>query len=68
MNDITTTANEKFSYQDSCQLALMVWRRFGRDIECATLAWNRLLQNNCTVAQFHKLLFDALTEPEGVYL
>jgi hypothetical protein len=55
-NDITTTKNERFSYEDSCDLAWMVYRRFGRDLYPATTAWNRLLQNNCDITQFQALV------------
>jgi hypothetical protein len=64
MNDITTTKNEKFGYSDSADLAWMVYRRFGRDFDCATVAWNRLMQNNCNVGQFRALVRSSLLNDE----
>jgi hypothetical protein len=55
-NDITTTKGERFTYDDSADLAWMVWRRFGRDLTAATAAWNRLLGNNCDATQFDRLV------------
>jgi hypothetical protein len=52
----TTTNGETFSDDDHADLAFMVYRRFGRDSAAATVAWNRLLQNNCSEAQFLKLV------------
>lgn len=56
MGYIKTTKGETFSHDDSANMAWMVYRRFGRDLVVATAAWNRLLQNNCDVTQFHKLV------------
>jgi len=56
MVDITTTNGERFSLQDSANMAWLVYRRFGRDLIEAAAAWNRLLGNNCDVSQFEKLL------------
>lgn len=63
MTTITTTANETFTEDDNRALAFLVFRRFGRDPDAATVAWRRLLQNNATVAQFKKLLVDARVCP-----
>lgn len=53
---ITTTSGKRFSYADSCMMAFLVYRRFGRDLTAATRAWNRLLQNDCSEAQFAELI------------
>lgn len=54
--DVTSTKGERFSTDDSANLAWLVYRRFGRDLVSATAAWNRLLQNNCSVTDFDKLV------------
>jgi hypothetical protein len=54
--DITTTKGERFSYEDSCDMAWLVYRRFGRDLVSAADAWRRLLGNNCDNTQFHQLV------------
>lgn len=56
--NVTTTARETFTHEDSADLAWLVYRRFGRDAAAATAAWNRLLQNNCDEAQFMRLALD----------
>ena len=58
MNDnlaVTTTNGERFSGQQSAELAYLVWLRFGQDDNAACAAWNRLLQNNCPVSEFRRL-------------
>lgn len=56
--DITTACGEKFEYEDSCDLAFMIYRRFARDMVDAHIAWQRLLQNNCSLSQFEKLVLE----------
>lgn len=53
---IKTVSGETFSSQDSCQLAFLIYRRFGRDMESAHKAWMRLLENNCSFSSFEKLV------------
>jgi hypothetical protein len=53
---ITTTARQKFTEDDHRQLALLVCRRFGWDLEAATAAWRRMLQNSCEEGQFLELV------------
>lgn len=55
-NSITTTARQEFTDNDHRQLALLVCRRFGWDLEGATAAWRRMLQNSCTEEQFLELV------------
>jgi len=55
-NGITTTAGEVFSGEDTELMALLVYKRFGRDQEAATAAWRRLLGNNATTADFLRLV------------
>lgn len=62
MTTITTTSGSLFTYEESRALAQLVFRRFGEDIQAATAAWNRLLQNNCDEGSF-KMLLDN-TAPE----
>jgi len=52
---IVTTAGEEFTIRDSHVLAKLILKRFGNDIGSATLAWRRLLQNNCSEADFKRL-------------
>lgn len=54
--DIKTTYGETFNHNDSADMAYMIYRRFGRNIEAAHSAWRRLLQNNCELSQFEKLV------------
>jgi hypothetical protein len=56
--DITTACGEKFDYEDSCDMAFMIYRRFAREMEDAHIAWKRLLQNNCSLSQFEKLVLE----------
>lgn len=59
MTDVTTTAGETFSYEDHADMALMVYRRFGYDVDAAAAAWRRMLQNNASTGDFMDLLIDA---------
>jgi hypothetical protein len=52
MQDITTTAKEVFTVNMSCQLAMLIHKRFGWDNEAAASAWRRLLQNSCSTEEF----------------
>jgi hypothetical protein len=54
--NVTTTAGETFTAEQSEELAYMVYRRFGRNLSAATSAWRRLLQNNASEGQFEKLV------------
>jgi hypothetical protein len=56
--DITTVCGEKFNYEDSCDMAFMIYRRFGREMEDAHIAWKRLLQNSCEFSQFEKMVLN----------
>ncbi len=53
---ITTTSGERFTDADSQELARLIFRRFGRDLGAATVAWRRLLQNSTTERDFERLL------------
>ena len=53
---ITTTCGERFTREDSAQLAYMIYVRFGRDVAAGAAAWRRMLQNSCTDAQFEELV------------
>lgn len=53
---VTTTAGERFSGEDSAAMALLIWRRWGRDDEAAAVAWRRLMQNSCPDHQFMRLV------------
>lgn len=53
---VRTTAGETFSDAETRQLAQLVFKRFGRDIPAATVAWRRLLQNGTSEHDFAKLV------------
>lgn len=53
---ITTVSGERFSAQDSASLAHLIWRRFGRNDLAACEAWRRLLQNDCPLEDFQRLV------------
>jgi len=57
--NVTTTAEETFTLEDSQDMALMVYRRFGYDLCAATAAWRRMLQNNATRGDYLDLLIGA---------
>jgi hypothetical protein len=59
---VKTTSGEVFTGRDTVQLAQLVYRRFGGDLYSATLAWQRLLENNTTPEQFEKLLQEEETK------
>jgi hypothetical protein len=52
MLTITTTSGSKFSHIESVDMARLVFKRFGCDVEAATAAWRRLLQNSCSTEDF----------------
>jgi len=58
-NYITTTAGETFLHEESCQLAALIFKRFGRDVAIAASAWRRLLRNSCTDEQFWEMVEQA---------
>jgi len=53
---VTTTAGKKFTETDHVALARLVYRRFGNDLGAATRAWQRMLQNSCSEADFNAML------------
>lgn len=42
--------------EDTCALAGMIYRRWGRDLNSAAAAYRRLMQNSCTDDQFAEML------------
>jgi len=54
-HDVTTTAGERFSASDSAKLAFLIYKRFGRDLSTAAVAWRRLLQNSTPESAFRSL-------------
>ncbi len=62
---ITTTSGKTFTYEQSADLAMAIWHRFGEDIDGAVAAWNRMLQNNTSRKDFTGLLVDALSRLPG---
>lgn len=55
-DDVITTAGESFTLGMHRELARLVWLRFGRDDQAATMAWRRMMQNTCKVRDFLALL------------
>ena len=55
---IKTISGATFSEKQSQALAHLIFLRFGRNKFDATLAWRRLLDNNCSVSSFMKLVED----------
>lgn len=56
MSDIKTINGEIFSHEKSCELAYLIYERFGKDLDSAHSAWRRLLQNNCSKNQYNDLI------------
>jgi hypothetical protein len=54
--DIRTTNGKIFTQAQSAEMAKLVFLRFGEDLESATLAWRRMLQNSCSINQFAELV------------
>jgi hypothetical protein len=54
--NITTTAGQTWTFEDSRELARQVFRRFGNDLGAATAAWRRMLQNSATESDFLELI------------
>lgn len=54
----TTISGEPFTYGDTCFMAHLVFKRFGRNYDQATAAWCRMLQNDTSVDVFRKLIAD----------
>lgn len=48
---VTTTNGNHFTYEDSCELAYMVWQRMGQNAEETHRAWCVMMQSNPTVTQ-----------------
>lgn len=55
IDPIVTTSKEIFTSEENQTLARLVLKRFGYDTLSATLAWRRLMQNNCSEQAFMKL-------------
>lgn len=53
---ITTTCGELFTWEEHQEMARLIFRRWGRDVEGALCAWRRLMQNSCTLEGFYDLL------------
>lgn len=59
MSNITTTDGSVFTHEQSADLALMIYHRFGRDMNSAAAAWRRMLQNNCDNSDYIDLVINA---------
>ena len=59
---VTTTSGEKFSGRQSAQLAFLVYKRFGSNVDSALAAYQRLMQSNVDRRSFEKLI--GLDDPD----
>jgi len=59
VRDITTTAGERFTYNESLQLLALMYKRFGKDITATGKAWRRMLQNSATPQDIVDMWLDA---------
>ncbi len=57
-SSVTTTNGERFTYEESCQLAFLIYKRFGRNLAAATHAWQKMLSNNTESHEFMELVCD----------
>lgn len=53
---VRTTNGELFTGDQSCELAYLIYLRFGSDDEAAHIAWKRLLQNNCPFVSYMRMV------------
>lgn len=60
IHEITTTAGERFTVEEHCQLAALLWKRFGWEDEAAAAAWRRMLGNGCSTEDFVAIAREAL--------
>ena len=65
MANVTTTAGETFSHEDHCKMAVLIWRRWGRNMAQAAVAWRRLFQNNCPDFDFERLVDEGIRLETG---
>ena len=59
---VKTANGEWFSYENHCQLAYLIYTRWGCDFPAAASAWRRLFQNGCSDGDFLKMVRDAGSE------
>ena len=64
MTDVVTTKGETFSHIESCRMAYLIWKRFGKNKRSAAAAWRRMLENNCSDEQFMGLVCEVCYHPE----
>lgn len=55
-NDIKTVAGDTFTNDESCRMAYLISKRFGHDVVLASLKWREMLQNNCGLVDFSRLV------------
>lgn len=60
--DVTTTNRETFTHAESCELAGLIYKRFGRNLAAATAAWGRLMESNVSQAAFERLVHAKVIE------
>src|SRR4051812_665534 len=55
-DNVTTTAGETFTHEQHCELAYLIWVRWGRDFDDAASAWRRLFQNSCPDSSYKEMV------------
>lgn len=54
--NVTTTAGETFTAEESADLAFLIYKRWGRDLSAAHVAWRRLLRNSIPADDYERLV------------
>lgn len=66
--EILTATGERFTSEESCLMAFLLYKRFGRDPSLAVKKWREMLQNSCNTVQFFEMarrgehLWDTLSD------
>lgn len=63
--DTTTTNGKTFTGAQHAALAVLIFQRWGCDVEAACVAWRRLFQNSTTVRAFQALVDAGLAAQEA---
>jgi len=63
--DTTATNGETFTDAQHAALAVLIFQRWGCDVEAACVAWRRLFQNSTTVRAFQALVDAGLAAQEA---
>ena len=61
IKDTKTTDGEIFTYQEACEMARLVFKRFGNQPGAASTAWNRMMEINIKPWEFMRLVNEDFT-------